>query len=184
MDDDTARLFDAVRKSGGIAIPTPSRPVRETTGATPMRKRSPWPKSTRAPVLPTKAWEKGKRIGTIASSNHGSTHLSFAFVYSDNPSRAGLIEAIRKRRTYGSTDNLLLDFRAGDHFMGEDFPHPRFPICAFTSAERGRFPPSASFSAELMSSERLRISRRCRSPSGMPAHLQEAANYYVRVEQR
>jgi hypothetical protein len=30
-------------------------------------------------------------------------------------------DAIRKRRTYGATDNILLEFRIGDHFMGEDF---------------------------------------------------------------
>jgi hypothetical protein len=74
-----------------------------------------------------RAWEKGVRIGVIASSDHVSTHLSFAMVYSADPSRKGIIEAIRKRRTYGATDNILLEYRMGDHFMGEEFTASQLP---------------------------------------------------------
>ena len=67
------------------------------------------------------AWKKGYRIGTIASSDHYSTHISYAMVYTPDTSRESIHDAIRQRRTYGATDNIILDFRVGDHFMGEDF---------------------------------------------------------------
>jgi len=73
------------------------------------------------------AWAKGYRLGTIASSDHGSTHLSYALVYSDDPSRKGIIEAIRKRRTYAATDNIYLEYWMGDHFMGEEFKAAKVP---------------------------------------------------------
>jgi len=67
------------------------------------------------------AWAKGYRLGVIASSDHGSTHISYAMVYTDDFSRKGILDAIRKRHTYGATDNILLDVRMGPHFMGDEF---------------------------------------------------------------
>jgi hypothetical protein len=67
------------------------------------------------------AWKKGYRLGTIASSDHNSTHISYAFVYVEDFTREGVLEGIRKRRTYGATDNVVLEFRIGEHFMGEEF---------------------------------------------------------------
>jgi len=31
------------------------------------------------------------------------------------------MDAFRKRRIYGATDNILAEVRCGDHFMGEEF---------------------------------------------------------------
>ncbi len=67
------------------------------------------------------AWAKGYKLGIIASSDHGSTHISYAMVYTDDPSRKGILDAIRKRHTYGATDNIILDVRMGPHFMGDEF---------------------------------------------------------------
>jgi hypothetical protein len=155
VDDDTVRLFDAVRKTGGIAIPhtlatsqgndwrdtdAQVQPVAEIyqgartsyehEGAPGSHK--PKPNVANDPDFHPqgflwKAWEKGARIGTIASSDHGSTHVSFAFVYSDDPTRQGMIDAVRKRKTYGATDDILLEFWAGNHFMGEEFTAPTMP---------------------------------------------------------
>ncbi len=69
-----------------------------------------------------KALEKGYRLGTITSSDHGSTHISYALVYTPEIDRVSILDSIRKRRTYGATDNIIIDFRAGEHFMGEEFP--------------------------------------------------------------
>jgi hypothetical protein len=69
----------------------------------------------------TNAWAKGYKLGIITSSDHGSTHLSYAMVYTDNPSRQGILDAIRKRHTYGAMDNIILDVRMGEHFMGDEF---------------------------------------------------------------
>ncbi len=42
-------------------------------------------------------------------------------VYTADPSRQGILDAIRKRHTYGATDNIVLDVRMGEHFMGDEF---------------------------------------------------------------
>ena len=67
------------------------------------------------------AWAKGYRLGVIASSDHMSSHMSYAMVYTADRSRQGIIDAIKKRRTYGATDNIILEYRMGQHFMGDDF---------------------------------------------------------------
>ena len=67
------------------------------------------------------AWAKGYKLGIITSSDHGSTHLSYAMVYTDDPSRQGVLDAIRKRHTYGAMDNIVMDVRMGSHFMGDEF---------------------------------------------------------------
>jgi hypothetical protein len=67
------------------------------------------------------AWNKGYRLGVEASSDHGSTHMSYSMVITDKPTRMGIMDAIRKRHTYAATDNILLEFWMGDHFMGDEF---------------------------------------------------------------
>jgi hypothetical protein len=67
------------------------------------------------------AWAKGYKLGIVSSSDHGSTHLSYAMVYTGDASRQGVLDAIRKRHTYGAMDNILLDVRMGPHFMGDEF---------------------------------------------------------------
>ena len=73
------------------------------------------------------AYRKGYRLGTIASSDHWSTHISYAMVYTEEPTRESIFEAIKKRRTYGATDNIVLDYRMGDSFMGEALNTSRIP---------------------------------------------------------
>ena len=74
-----------------------------------------------------KAYRKGYRLGTIASSDHHSTHISYAMVYTTQPTREAIFEGFRKRHTYGATDNIILDYRMGDHFMGEEFTASSVP---------------------------------------------------------
>jgi hypothetical protein len=69
----------------------------------------------------TNAWAKGYKLGIIASSDHHSTHFSYAMVYTDDFTRQGILNAIRKRHTYGATDNIVLEVRMGNHFMGDEF---------------------------------------------------------------
>lgn len=67
------------------------------------------------------AWAKGYKLGIVTSSDHGSTHISYAMVYTPDTSRQGILDAIRKRHTYGAMDNIILDVRMGSHFMGDEF---------------------------------------------------------------
>ncbi|MBS1827757.1 MAG: hypothetical protein JST93_20770 [Acidobacteria bacterium] len=67
------------------------------------------------------ALQKGYKLGFQASSDHISTHMSYCNLWVTSPSREGVMEAFRKRRVYGATDNILADVRVGSHFMGEEF---------------------------------------------------------------
>lgn len=150
LDNDTELLYEELRKSGGLAIPhTPSSdnmgtnwyihdpeldPVVEIyQGARQSAEHKNAPRGVRdgeearaaggfQPAgLVWNAWRKGYRIGVIASSDHYSTHISYAMVWAPAMDRKTILDAIRKRRTYGATDNIILEFWLGDHFMGEDF---------------------------------------------------------------
>jgi hypothetical protein len=57
------------------------------------------------------AWKKGYKLGVQASSDHVSTHTSYACVLAENGSREALVDAMRKRRTYAATANIILDYR-------------------------------------------------------------------------
>lgn len=158
VGNDTALLYERVKETNGIAIPhtlatsqgndwkdtddraQPVAEIFQAARASYEHEGAPGAHKARPNVASDtdfnpagfiwKAWEKGVRIGVIASSDHTSTHLSFAMVYSDDASRNGIVEAIRKRRTYGATDNILLEFKMGEHWMGEEFRADRVPEIA------------------------------------------------------
>jgi len=60
------------------------------------------------------AWAKGYKLGVQASSDHVSTHTSYAVVIAESFTRQGLVDAMRRRHTYAATSNILLDFRMRD----------------------------------------------------------------------
>ncbi|MBI1789711.1 MAG: hypothetical protein HYR60_19425 [Acidobacteria bacterium] len=66
------------------------------------------------------ALERKLKLGFIASSDHRSTHMSFAAVYARNLDRESIFEGLRARRTYAATDRILLDFSIGGRLMGEE----------------------------------------------------------------
>ncbi|MDX1981883.1 MAG: hypothetical protein SFV51_16550 [Bryobacteraceae bacterium] len=77
------------------------------------------------------AWAKGYKLGVQASSDHVSTHTSYAMVIAENGSREALLDGMRRRHTYGATTNILLDYRAtadgktylqGDAFQAASAP--------------------------------------------------------------
>lgn len=68
----------------------------------------------------------GIKFSFQSSSDHGSTHISYAMVFVDDFSREGILEAMKKRRTYGATDNIIAETRCMgsdgvSHMMGEEF---------------------------------------------------------------
>jgi hypothetical protein len=81
-----------------------------------------------APGYISNALGLGYQLGFEASSDHVSTHISFTNLWVTAPTRAGIMDAMRKRRMYGSTDNILADFRSGTHFMGESFTTSGAPV--------------------------------------------------------
>ncbi|MCP5115590.1 MAG: hypothetical protein GY953_32590 [bacterium] len=57
------------------------------------------------------AWKKGYKLGVQASSDHLSTHISYACTIAEDFTREGLLDAMRQRHSYGATDNIVLDYR-------------------------------------------------------------------------
>jgi hypothetical protein len=68
---------------------------------------------------------KGYRFSFQSSSDHGSTHISYALVYAENNSRDAILAAMKQRHTYAATDNIIADYRctAGDkeYMLGDAF---------------------------------------------------------------
>ena len=145
--NDTLLLFEEVRRMGGVAIAHTSAtnmgtdwrfhdpkaaPVVEIfqgdrtsyeSDGSPLAARSPASRDAPGGYRPAgfvnNALAKGYTLGTIASSDHYSTHYSYAMVYTSAFTRDGILDAIRRRHTYGATDNIILEVRMGDHFMGD-----------------------------------------------------------------
>jgi hypothetical protein len=74
----------------------------------------------------------GYRLAFQSSSDHRSTHISYALVYAEEPSRQALFGAMKKRHVYAATDNIVADFRCTDasgveHMMGDEFATAEAP---------------------------------------------------------
>jgi len=54
---------------------------------------------------------RGYKLGVQASSDHLSTHISYACTIAEEFTRQGLLAAMKKRHSYGATDNIVLDYR-------------------------------------------------------------------------
>ena len=76
------------------------------------------------------AFQKGRRLGFQASSDHISTHISYAVVIAEEHSRQGILDAFKKRHSYAANDNILLDVRCGEFMMGDAFVSAEAPRLA------------------------------------------------------
>lgn len=75
---------------------------------------------------------KGYRMSFQASSDHGSTHISYCLVYAKDASRQSIFDAMKARHTYGATDNIVADLRgqAGsqEFMMGDALTSSEAPV--------------------------------------------------------
>src|SRR5262249_32289011 len=79
------------------------------------------------------AWkEKGYRLGFQSSSDHISTHISYCIALAEENSREGIVAALKKRRCYAATDDIIVDVRSGKHLMGEEFKATEVPTLQMT----------------------------------------------------
>ena len=71
------------------------------------------------------ALQRGYRFSFQSSSDHGSTHISYAMVLAEDNSREALLAAMRRRHTYAATDNIIAEFTCTTggrtHLMGDEF---------------------------------------------------------------
>jgi len=75
----------------------------------------------------SEALQRGYLLGFQASSDHISTHQSYANVLVTSNTRDALMDALRKRHIYASTDNIIADVRSGPHIMGDIFLTDKAP---------------------------------------------------------
>lgn len=66
------------------------------------------------------ALAKGVRIGIIASSDHGQTHIANAGVWATDFTRKAILDALGARRTLGGTTKVSVQARIGDKPQGEE----------------------------------------------------------------
>ena len=130
------------------------------------------------------AWAKGIKLGVQSSSDHVSTHISYAALWVDKLDREGSLRALKARRTFAATDNLIVDFRMGEHFMGESITaHTGIPLKAFV---RGTGPIA---SITLVKNNLVIYTKPGEGPEMNFTYTDADAKpgdayYYVRVEQK
>jgi hypothetical protein len=73
------------------------------------------------------ALDMGYKLAFQASSDHISTHMSYCNILARDSTRESLLEAFQKRHVYGSTDNILAEFRSGQYMMGDAFSSAAAP---------------------------------------------------------
>jgi hypothetical protein len=130
------------------------------------------------------ALDKGYRLGFQSSSDHVSTHWSYAIVLTDDHSRQGVIDAFKKRHCYAATDNIVLDVRSGEHLMGDIFKtndRPSLKIKALGTAPIARVHVVRDNKYALTTEPKAdRIELTYTDDDARPG---ETHYYYVRVEQ-
>ena len=67
------------------------------------------------------ALEMGYKLSFEASSDHVSTHMSYANILANGTTREAVLDGMKKRHVYAATDNILADVRCGDHLIGDSF---------------------------------------------------------------
>jgi hypothetical protein len=145
--EDTAKLYDYLRRTSGICTSHTSATDQGTNWAEHDNALEPvvelfqgFDSSYEAPGAPrtindksdrvhgpyrpdgfvSLALAKGYRLGFQSSSDHVSTHISYACILAEEFSRKGLVEALKKRHTYAATDNIVLDVRMDGALMGDE----------------------------------------------------------------
>ena len=73
------------------------------------------------------ALAKGYKLSFEASSDHVSTHMSYANIYVTGVNREAVLEGFKKRHLYAATDNILADVSSGKYMMGDQFSTASLP---------------------------------------------------------
>jgi hypothetical protein len=130
------------------------------------------------------ALEKGYRLGFQCSSDHVSTHMSYAVLLTDDISRQGIIDAFKQRHSYGATDNIILDVRSGEHLMGDEFETGKRPTLDIVA--RGTAPIAKLHvirdNKYVYSTEPMQPDVK-RQYVDMDAKPGQSSFYYVRIDQ-
>ncbi len=130
------------------------------------------------------AWARGIKIGVIASPDHGGG-LGKAAVWARAKTRSAILDAIRSRRTFGTTAaRIRVDFRVNGRLMGEVAPRGAGPVSVTASVQC----PRPIKSIEICRNNEYVYAT---SPAGVEAEIEfvdrsppeASAYYYLRVVQ-
>ncbi len=147
VDEDTPMLYDYLKEHGGICASHTSatgmgtdwrdvNPEFEPLVEIFQGHRNSYehfgaPRVARRPVESIGGWKPlgmiwnalamQYRLGFQASSDHISTHISYAVAVAEDATREAVFDAFKRRHCYGATDNIVLDVRSGNHLMGDEF---------------------------------------------------------------
>jgi len=145
-------------------------------------------RSGRANGFVQNAWARGRRLGVVASSDHISTHQSYACVYAPELTPESIFQGLKQRRTFAATDNIVLKFSAvardgNEYRMGEGIRVASPPELLVEVQGTGRIGK-----IELIRNGRIIFSR---TPEGAADQFtfrdqdfpSNTAYYYVRVVQ-
>ncbi|MGA2132099.1 MAG: hypothetical protein ABSH50_07405 [Bryobacteraceae bacterium] len=134
------------------------------------------------------ALAKGYRIGFEAASDHCSTHISYSCILATGTSRQDLVDAMRKRHSYGATDNIVLDFRVEadgrEYLQGDEIPSASQYELRVNAIGTGPIRRVDVIHNEAYTYEVTPTGQRRAQFSYVDAHPVAGENrYYVRVEQ-
>ncbi len=130
------------------------------------------------------ALERKLKLGFIASSDHRSTHMSFAAVYTKELDRGSIFEGLYARRTYAATDKIFVDFAIAGTMMGgeatiEGVPELEVAVEGTTDLDQIDVIKNNTFAYQVRPQGRkARFTFRDHEYTG------EEAYYYVRVIQK
>ncbi|MDE0103914.1 MAG: hypothetical protein OXN89_16195 [Bryobacterales bacterium] len=136
------------------------------------------------------AFQKGRRLGFQASSDHVSTHISYAIVLAEENSREAIIDAFKRRHSYAAQDNIALLVQSGEHLMGDEFKSsgiPRLQITATGTTEIDSVEIVRQVGLEkpaivaAMEPRAVQVNLEWSDPAAKPG---EWNMYYVRMSQR
>jgi hypothetical protein len=134
------------------------------------------------------ALAKGYRLGFQSSSDHVSTHVSYACILAEEFSRKGLVDAMRRRHSYAATDNIILDVRMGAlGIMGDEVrtARPRLDVVVIGTGPLDRV--EVLRDGEVVHAERPGKDAeevRFRWDDPVPKKGDQVSYYYVRVVQK
>lgn len=129
------------------------------------------------------ALQKGYKLAFQASSDHWSTHISFFVILAENRDRKSLLDAVLKRRCYGATDNIVVDFRCGDRLMGEETTSDGAPSFRTTVIGTGKLAKVEILRDSEVVANLPASGTECKSDWTDPQPRSGTHYYYLRVQQ-
>ncbi len=131
---------------------------------------------------------RGYRFSFESSSDHGSTHISYACIVAENNSREALLQAMRLRHTYAATDNIIAEYTCTTggrtYMMGDEFTSATPPTVhvKFTGTEPFKKVTLVKDDVEIVLGEpnRAEVEYTWTDPSPVAG---KTSYYYVRGEQ-